>query len=70
MASLQITIEIDATPQVGHQHNKRAHEFGETAGAVLDRIVSANAATYPRYKVDPVAVLVATIAAAVAAAEV
>jgi len=69
MATLQITISIDDEPLEGHQNNKLVRSFGETDGAILGRVVRANEQTFPRFKVDPVAVLVATIAEAVTAAE-
>ena len=69
MAQLQITVEIADEPVGGYQLEKLRTIFGESAGTVLGRIVSANAATYPRFEVDAVKVLTATIAAAVTAAE-
>ena len=69
MASLQITIEIAAAVTEGHSLNV-ARRFGRTEGDILNRIATANAATYPKHNFDQTDILVKAIAAAVAAAEI
>ncbi len=69
MAQLQISIEIADTPTTGYALDKLRAKFGDANAVILDRVIQANAASFPRFEVDSELLIGQVLAAAVALAE-